>query len=363
METNETIDSSVENTEPVETSKGESKESKESKPQTTQQKLKETFEEVLTRELEKDEPEAPKKKSKRESKEAVEEDKPEGSKEAKGKQKEKPVLLPPSDMTKEEKKEWEAASDTLKRYLNRRAHETRSDYTRQTAQLAERQKQLEPLVKAIEPFKALYEAEGIPVENLVKNAIALDQAFKKDKNAAAQMVLRKYGIDASQLDAEYGYDDDNDIPERVDVEALKAEAREEAKRFFEAEQRRQQQGQVVQTMHQVAEQFMKSKPFFGDPETGAQIEREMTPLIPGIMQSNPYASPQEVLEKAYNYVIAGNPQISSYLRQQEEAKTKQAQTERLQKVTQSISGGPGSVSPTPKHKDFASNFLHNLNTL
>jgi hypothetical protein len=136
------------------------------------------------------------------------------------------------------------------------------------------------------------------------------------------------------------------------------EAEQIADEKFQSYQQQQQQSAVAYYNERVVESFMSAKPLFRDPETASQLEAEMAPIVSALTGTGKYSSPEEILETAYNYVVAGNPTFSS-LNQAMTAKVvmdqKYAVVQKAKSASRSISGSAGSGTPKVVSKDLRDN--------
>lgn len=277
-------------------------------------------------------------------------------------------IAPPADMSAEDKKFFEAASPELQKYISRRAHETQSNYTRKTMEVAEREKalaakeqKLSAFEETLSPVREEYAKKGISEVDLVRRAIAWDQAFARNPVAAAKEYLDAWGIDPSELNGI------ESAPKQVeqaqqylapeDVQKLVREQLEQERRFESEKTTSARNANAVQ-------EFIKSVPLFSDPGTAAQLEAAMDPIVQGLVASNPGREPAEILKEAYNYIAKGHP-VFSELVQKYEAKNQSERTKqaaiKAQSASRSVSGGPGSGSPHVKFDNIRDNLRARLN--
>jgi hypothetical protein len=89
----------------------------------------------------------------------------------------------------------------------------------------------------------------------------------------------------------------------------------------------------------------------------------MAPIVSALTSTGKYSSPQEILETAYNYVVAGNPTFSS-LHQAMTAKPvleqKQAAVQKAKAAAKSISGSAGSGTPRMEVKNIRDNLRRRM---
>lgn len=273
----------------------------------------------------------------------------------------KPALLPPADMRADEKDAFlNPTPDNayiLQSYLNRRAYETRSDYSRKMAEVEELKRQTSGLYDTIRQYEQDYARQGVSLGDIAKRSIAWDQAMQKAPVQTALEWLESYGLTLDDLA--------NQTPENRYYESqqqpgylTKEEAERIAQERIEAVMKQQEQKAVELFNQRVVESFMNTKPVFRDPETASQIEAEMAPIVQALSGTGRYNSPEEILETAYNYVINGNPTYSSLV-QKMTAKPvieqRQAVVQQAKAASRSISGSPGSGTPRLEIKDLREN--------
>jgi len=280
---------------------------------------------------------------------------------------ERPVLLPPADMRKEEKEAFlnptTENAHILQEYLNRRAYETRSDYSRKMAEVEELRKQTASVYDTIKQYENDYAKQGLSLADVTRRSIAWDQAMQANPKQAAKEWLDAYGLspqDLMELQQEY----QQQYPQAQPQNYL---TREEAERI--ADERAQnilksQEQKAVEYYNQrVVESFMNSKPIFKDPETASQIEADMAPVVQALSSTGRYGSPDQVLETAYNYVINGNPAYSSLVSKMTAKPVIQEQkaaVEKAKAASRSISGSAGSGTPKIEAKNLRDNLRRRL---
>lgn len=254
-------------------------------------------------------------------------------------------LAPPADMNAVEKDAFlnpsPANAHVLQSYLNRRAYETRSDYSRKMQEVEKLKQQTSGLYDTIKQYEDDYARQGISIADVTRRAVAWDKAMQSDPVNTALDWLNSYGVDLNQL-ANYQ-------PQQQPQQYL---TREDAERIAEERiqsiQAEQQKSAVDYYNQQVVNSFMNNKPLFRDPETAAQLETEMAPVVQALTSTGRYSSPEQVLETAYNYVVNGNPTFSGLVSKMTAKPVIQQQqqvVEKAKKAGKSISGTAGSGTP------------------
>ena len=274
------------------------------------------------------------------------------------------LVVPPADMNKAEKDAFlnptPANAHVLQQYMNRRAYELRSDHQRHMVEVEQLKKQTSSIVDTIKEYENDYAKQGISLGDIAKRSVAWDRAMQNNPVQTALEWLDSYGLTIDDLTAsqqqalQQGYQQ----PQPQQNYLTREEAERIAEEKFQSYQQQQQHSAVAYYNERVVESFMSAKPLFRDPETASQLEAEMAPIVSALTGTGKYSSPEEILETAYNYVVAGNPTFSS-LNQAMTAKTvmdqKQAVVQKAKSASRSISGSAGSGTPKVVSKDLRDN--------
>lgn len=271
---------------------------------------------------------------------------------------ERPALVPPSDMNAAERDAYlnptPANAHILQQYLNRRAYETRTQYDRKMQEVNQLKQQTSAVYDAIGKYEEEYARERISLNDVVTQSIAWDRAMKKDPVGTALDWLDSYGVSVDEL---MGYS--QQYPQQQQPEYL---TREDAERIaaekLESIQQEQDKKALEMYNQRVVELFMSTKPLFKDPETAAQLEAEMAPVVQALNSTGRYSSAEQVLETAYNYVVNGNPAFSGIVQKMTTGPVVQKQQAIAQKAKQaakSISGSAGSGTPRIKSNSLRDN--------
>ena len=277
-------------------------------------------------------------------------------------------LVPPADMNKMEKEAFlnptPDNAHILQQYMNRRAYETRTDYQRKMQEVEDMRKQTSGVFDTIKQYEQEYAKEGISLGDIAKRSIAWDKAMRDNPVETAREWLQSYGVDIDDLI--------NNVPAQGQQQEYsqtqpsyltKEEAERIAEEKFRAVQAEQEKNAVAYYNQRVVESFVNSKPLFKDPETAAQLEAEMAPIVQALSGTGRYSSPEEILNTAYNYVVAGNPTFSS-LNSAMTAKPvidqKVAAAQKAKAASKSISGSAGSGTPRVQTKDLRDNLRRRM---
>lgn len=273
-----------------------------------------------------------------------------------------PPMAPPADMNAAEKEAFlnptPANAHILQSYLNRRAYETRSDYSRKMQEVEQLKRQSAGLYETIKQYEDEYAKDGIAISDVAKRAIAWDRQMQTNPVETALDWLDSYGLNLNDL-ANYAQQQPQQAPQYLTRE----EAERIAEERYQSIHTEQQKKAIEYYNQQVVNSFMSSKPLFKDPETAAQLEAEMAPVVQALNQTGRYTSPDQVLETAYNYVVNGNPTFSSLVSKMAAGPAIQQQQATVQKAKQaakSISGSAGSGSPRIVAKNLRDNLQRRM---
>lgn len=277
-------------------------------------------------------------------------------------------VVPPADMNKLEKEAFlnptAENAHVLQQYMNRRAYETRTDYQRKMQEVEELRKQTSSVYDTIKQYEQDYAKEGISLGDIAKRSIAWDKAMRQNPVETAREWLESYGVDINDLMDQNGqYDPYNQYQQPQQSYLTREEAERIAEEKFQAAQQEQEQKAVAYYNQKVVESFVNSRPLFKDPETAAQLEAEMAPIVQALSGTGKYSSPEEILNTAYNYVVAGNPTFSalnSAMSAKPVIEQKVAAAQKAKAASKSISGSAGSGTPRMQVKDLRDNLRRRM---
>jgi hypothetical protein len=276
-------------------------------------------------------------------------------------------VVPPADMNKAEKEAFlnptAENAHILQQYMNRRAYETRTDYQRKMTEVEEMRKNTASVFDTIKQYEQDYAKEGISLGDIAKRSIAWDKAMRQNPVETAREWLESYGVDINELANGHSYE--GQVPPQQSTQSYLT--REEAERIaeekFKAVQTEQEQKAVAYYNQRVVESFVSSKPLFKDPETASQLEAEMAPIVQALSSTGKYSSPEEILNTAYNYVVAGNPTFSalnSAMSAKPAIDQKVAAAQKAKAASKSISGSAGSGTPRMEIKNIRDNLRRRM---
>lgn len=284
---------------------------------------------------------------------------------------ERPMLVPPADMRNDEKEAYlnptPQNAHILQNYLNRRAYETRSEFSRKMAEVEAKNKVAGSFAEVVQQHEDYYTKRGYNLADVAKRSIAWDRAMSDDPVNTAVEWLNSYGLSIEDLMGQGRLNGpaqgQSQAPQQqsqyLTKEQAEAIAQEKLQSYFA-----EQEKKAVEYMHQqVVDSFVSNKPLFRDPETAAQLEAEMAPIVSALSKSGRYSSPDQVLETAYNYVVNGNPTFSGLV-QRMAAKTDvehhQAVTQKAKQAAKSITGSASSGTPRLQIKDMRENLRRRM---
>ena len=266
-------------------------------------------------------------------------------------------IAPPGEMSPEERALFSQLSPEMQRFLSRRSLETRTTLTRKTQELAERERENSGITEVVRPHREEYARRGISVPDLVRRSIAWDQAFKENPIQAARDYLDSYGIDPSEL--VNGAPAAEQQPRDASGRYL---TREEAERLADERVKREfdlrAQEVSTQNLFQAIQKFQESKPLFKDEGTAQQLEAVMAEKVARLRALDPSTPPEKLLEEAYQDVVTKVEPFKSLherLNAKPQVERSKAEGLRARQASRSISGGPGSGSPTRKASDMREN--------
>lgn len=262
-----------------------------------------------------------------------------------------PPVLAPADMTNEEKEIFSKADPKLQSYLSRRAYEIRSTLSREAQKIQEKAKNYEGLERVIEPNREYLAMKKLSPQAVVESAIAWERAFERDKLGAAKEYLAAQGVDLYELMEGEGEQRPTQQQKQIDPEAIKQEIWNEINQKFQVEQ----EARSTEANLSAVERFKSSKILFKDPNTAAQLEADLAPIVESLARQNPGAKAEVVLETAYNYVTKGNDTYSRLLEsygQREKAEAAREAAEKAKQSSKSITGGLAGSNPSTKGLDF-----------
>lgn len=177
----------------------------------------------------------------------------------------------------------------------------RSEWANRIANESERGKAIEKrATEVFEPFKLKLQSQGIqdPFE-AAQRLLAWNEIFEKDPKAALSDLMRKNGLTPNDF-----FEDDrqpqSQYQEQLSPEELRAAAREEAKKEFQAFQE-QQQAQALQTE---IESFKNGKDSFGHVRRQfAELHaKPISDAFETILSQYPRMPRTEALNHAYEFV-------------------------------------------------------------
>lgn len=281
-------------------------------------------------------------------------------------QEERVPLVPPADMNKAEREAFLNPNSenayVLQQYLNRRAYENRSSYQRKINEVEQLRAQTSSIYDTIKEHENDYAKQGISLGDIAKRSIAWDKAMQSNPIETAVEWLDSYGLNLNDL-VGYQGQNANQFQQQPANYLTQADAERIAEEKFQSFQAEQQKNAVAYYNERVVESFVAAKPLFKDPETASQLEAEMAPIVTALTNTGRYGSPEEILETAYNYVVAGNPTFSSLnsaMTARPVIEQKQAAAQKAKAASRSISGSPGSGTPRMQIKDIRDNLRRRM---
>ena len=278
-------------------------------------------------------------------------------------------VIAPYNMDEKQAEEFYKLSPDLQNYILKRTYDLRSDYSKKTTELSEREKsfaarerEVSDLLSTVSGVKDDYAKMGVSVPQIVQSAIAWDKAFKTNPQQAAIEFLAAQGLDIQEL-SKINPHQVQQAPQNPGY-LTREEAERLADERFEKKIQQQMQEQSTRNAQNTIQSFISEKPFFKDPSTAEQLEVAMAPIVQGILGGDPSRSLKDALETAYNFVTTSDPRFAERnklynARLEAEAAEKEAQ--KALQASRSISGGPGSGSPSRVPKSVRDNLRMRMN--
>lgn len=280
---------------------------------------------------------------------------------------ERAPLVPPADMNKAEKEAFLNPTPEnayiLQQYLNRRAYETRSDYTRRMQEVEQMRRRTAAIEDVIKEHEQYYVKRGVPLQDVARRTLLWDQAMATNPVETALDWLDAYGV---KLDDLVGYSQEQPQTQSQPPSEnylTKEDAERIAQERLESYFQEQEKKSVAFLNQQIVTSFMNNKPLFRDPETAMQLEAEMAPVVQALSSTGKYANAEEVLETAYNYVVNGNPLFSGLVQKMAAKPVIEQQvavTQKAKAASKTISGSAGSGTPRLKITDLRDNLRRRL---
>lgn len=239
-----------------------------------------------------------------------------------------PAVPVPRGWTKEAAEKWAAVPPDVQQYVSQR-----EDMLNRTAGEFGRYRQaVEPIRQVIDQNKHVFERNGADPANGIAALLAAQDMLDRNPVNALAYLAQTYGVDLRALAAQvYGGNDATGLAPDPEVAALQNKiAQLEHQLKYDVEQRnaaeraavQQRQAQVRQSFEQRIDAFAKDKPDFDE------VAPEILANIQAIQQLNPQATPDEVLNQAYERAVWANPKTRESRMKAEEAKRLQEAAKR-----------------------------------
>jgi hypothetical protein len=242
-----------------------------------------------------------------------------------------PAINPPAGWTAAEKAEWSKLPPAIQAAVDRREQEI----SRGGQQWSEEKRRYEAVLA---PVAQAFKARNLSVEDGLNRLLGAQDYLDRDPAGAIAWLAQSYGVDLQNLES--------------------TPSAPQAPRFDPMVQQLQQQTQYLESQLNgflqsqtlgVIEQFAQGKPHYAD------VEGDLVNIIPMVKAANPGATPQEVLEKAYDQAIWSNPNVRAKLIAEQAAQEQAKQAEALkakaaqaQKAAVSIKGSSNGTSAPRK---------------
>lgn len=242
-----------------------------------------------------------------------------------------PAIEPPVGWTAAEKADWSKLPPAVQAAVNRREQEI----SRGGQQWSEEKRRYEAVLA---PAAQAFKARNLSVEDGINRLLQAQDFLDRDPSSAVQWLAQSYGVDLANLAS------NPPAPQAPRFDPV-VQQFEQKVSYLENQLNGFLQNQTLG----VVEQFSQGKPHYAD------VEGDMVNIIPLVQQQNPGASPQVILEKAYEQALWTNPQVREKLiaekqaqSQQQKAEAVNAKAQQAAKAAVSIKGSSGGVSVSRK---------------
>ncbi|NDD55803.1 hypothetical protein EBZ39_18385, partial [bacterium] len=143
---------------------------------------------------------------------------------------ERPMLVPPADMRNDEKEAYlnptPQNAHILQNYLNRRAYETRSEFSRKMAEVEAKAKVAGAFADVVQQHEDYYTKRGYNIADVAKRSIAWDRAMANDPVNTAVEWLRAYGLMPEDLTGQGRFNAPSQAPQQAQTQYLTKEQAE-----------------------------------------------------------------------------------------------------------------------------------------
>lgn len=266
---------------------------------------------------------------------------------------------------------WDQTPREGQEWYNQRALQLRQHLATKQREIDERAGKYKAYDEALsEDDQKRLLRNGQSAADILRRSVAWDRDLDRSvaaplRNQAALDWLGSYGFDLNEL-YEFAQNGGAQVQQQAAQQGVYL-TREEAEKIADERvakvlSEREQQSHVDATF-KLASSFLQSQPLAQDPRAAVLLETAMVEEIPALLQENPLLAGQQLLEKALEKVMTSHPVFSAYKAHSERAKQAEsdnAAAERALQASRSISGGPGSGTPTKKYKNFEENLRANM---
>lgn len=261
-------------------------------------------------------------------------------------------LLAPSDMSAEEKAEWEAANyPKLKSYLARRGFETRAEFVKQTRELENQRKSLGSLNEALARNKDHYILQGNDPAVIFERALKWDQLIQENPIQGLRAYIKAYGVSPQQL---LGGESESSYQTQTQSKSLSQEdIQAQIQKGIQEAIASQQQNAARQQLETTVNRFIASKPVLADPGTRDEVTKAMGPYFQALLASNPSADPEKTLESAYKFALAEHfPDLNARLEARATIESQDSEARKALKAGKAVHGSLAAGEPQKKFKGF-----------
>lgn len=254
-------------------------------------------------------------------------------------------LTPPQSWDRESRERFSSWSREAQEQILKRQLDMDRDYTNKTKEVSRTAKQYESLERAIEPHRQRLALQGVSPDQVVHQALAIEQKLNSNPLDGIRWICSRYGIDPRQLmQGQAPVQQDPHIAAlSKEVQALKQERMQQAQA---------QQAQTASMYSQEVAKFAQEHPYVDE------LREEMALFVGPIEKRNPNGNPQHILKEAYDIALSRSEPLRTRVEQERQLeRAKEERQKALEKVkaaeeaASSVSGAPDSASlqnPVPK---------------
>lgn len=254
--------------------------------------------------------------------------KPEPTKQAATEKPATPAIKAPNSWSAEMKAKFDTLPPEVRDYVAKRESESHDAISR----LGQFASQTKPIIDTLERHRHVFEHNGLSYEQGVERLLAVQNLLDRDPVTAIQQIAKAYRVDLAKIGAQ---DDGMNLPPDPEMQGLRDHIAHLESQLQQVTGHLQGQARhAQQTQHNsmlgLIDAFARNNPDFEavGPEVMANLQ---------VLKSlKPDASPQELLQEAYDRAIWANPETRS---RSQERFMKDAEAKRAKAAEQAKQAG------------------------